>query len=345
MVENLGRLERIEDLHSVWHYEATDFTPWLQQNIDLLSETLGLDIQLVEREVAVGAFSVDLVGEEPGSGRAVIIENQLERTDHDHLGKLLTYSAGKSGGVIIWIAKEIRAEHRNALDWLNNATQGNIDFYGVELELLRIGDSPMVPNFKIVAAPTASEATVGSNEGRAPSERGKRYQEFFEDILERIKARPPRVTNATKVGYQSWFSTPSGKGGFTFGLAFVRGQKFQIELYIDMGSRQPNKQAFNEISLGKDAIDEELGATLDWQKLDNRRASRVAWYWDKPVAIMDSSTNLEDLKAWAVENYFRFRDVMSPYLENLPDSLAEYHAAEQEETESDETDREDSVRS
>ena len=101
MVENLGRIQRIEDLHLVWHNETIDFTPWLQQNIDLLSESLGLDIQLVEREVSVGAFSVDLVGQETGSGRAVIIENQLERTNHDHLGKLLTYSAGKNGDVII----------------------------------------------------------------------------------------------------------------------------------------------------------------------------------------------------------------------------------------------------
>lgn len=343
MVENLGRLERIEDLHSVWHNEATDFTPWLQQNIDLLSETLGLDIQLVEREVAVGAFSVDLVGEEPGSGRTVIIENQLGRTDHDHLGKLLTYSAGKSGGVIIWVAKEIRAEHRSALDWLNNATQGNIDFFGVEMELLKIGESPAAPNFKVVVAPTASEATVGTNGGRAPSEREQRYRDFFADMLVRIKARPPRVTNATKVGYQSWFTTPSGKGGFTFGLAFVRGQKFQIELYIDMGKRWPNKQAFDEISLGEVAINEELGVTLDWQRLENRRASRVAWYWDQPVTIMESPTKIEELKTWAVGNYFRFRDVMSPYLENLPTTFAELDQGEQELTESDEMDEYDNA--
>lgn len=323
MVEKLGELKRFDDLRAIWHNEATEFTPWLQQHIELLSEALGLDIQLVEREVAVGDFSVDPLGEEPGSGRVVVIENQLERTNHDHLGKLLTYSAGKGGGVIVWVAKEIRPEHRNALDWLNNATQGNVDFYGVELELLQIGDSPMAPNFKVVVVPTTPEGTSGLNESRAPSERGERYQQFFIDVLERIKARPPRVTNATRVGYQSWFSTPSGRSGFTFGLAFVRGQKFQIELYIDMGSRQPNKQAFDEISLGKDAIDEELGATLDWQRLDNRRASRIAWYWDNPVTIMDTPTKLEELKAWAVENYFKFRDVLSPYLENLPSSFAE----------------------
>lgn len=117
MTENLGRLERVEDLRSVWSSEAADFTPWLQNNIDVLSEALNLDIQLVDREVAVGDFSVDLVGEEPGSSRPVIIENQLERTNHDHLGKLLTYSAGKNGGVIIWVAKQNRLGRNTETHW------------------------------------------------------------------------------------------------------------------------------------------------------------------------------------------------------------------------------------
>ena len=243
-MEQLGKLERVEDLRLVRPNEATNFTPWLQNNIDLLSEALGLDIQLIEREVAVGAFSVDFVGEEPGSGRPVIIENQLERTNHDHLGKLLTYSAGKGGGVIIWVAKEIRPEHRNALDWLNNATQGNIDFYGVELELLKIGRSPKAANFRVVVAPKFDGVTTSTTQAATPSDRDTRYQSFFSDLLERIKARPLRVTNASKVGRQSWLATPSGKSGFSFGLAFVRGQKFQIELYIDMGNKVANKGAF-----------------------------------------------------------------------------------------------------
>jgi len=165
VVENLGKLERIDDLKSVWHNEAVNFTPWLQENIGLLSQALGLDIQSVNREVAIGRYSADLVGEEPQSGRPVIIENQLEKTDHSHLGQLLTYAAGKNGGIIIWVASHIVQEHRNALEWLNNATKGNIDFYGVELELLRIGDSPLkAPNFKVVVAPTVVEPPTRSPE-------------------------------------------------------------------------------------------------------------------------------------------------------------------------------------
>ena len=253
MVEELGRLEKVDDLRSVWHNEASDFTPWLQANIDLLAEKLGLDIQLVDREVAVGQFSADLVGEETSSGRPVVIENQLAQTDHDHLGKLITYSAGKGGGVIIWVAREIRAEHRTALDWLNGATRGAIDFYGVEVELLRIGVSPLAPHFNVVVAPKPVE--TGASGSEAPSERRQRYHDFFADLLKRIKERPPRVTNASKVGYQSFIGTPSGRSGFVYGLAFTSGGRFRLELYIDTGNRQANKAAFDQFVQDREAID------------------------------------------------------------------------------------------
>ena len=151
----LGRLESVQDLNAAWKNESSDFTPWLQKNIDLLSSALGVDIQPdLEREVRVGAFFLDLLGKESGyEGRPVIIENQLDRSDHSHLGQLLTYAAGKKGGVIVWVAKQIRAEHREALEWLNDATQDNIDFYGVEVQLVKIGPSQIAPNLIVAVSP------------------------------------------------------------------------------------------------------------------------------------------------------------------------------------------------
>jgi hypothetical protein len=179
-VPQLGKLIRLNP-RTVWSHEATDFTPWLQQNIDQLAATVGIDVQLVEREVAVGDFSVDLVGEEPGSSRPVIIENQLEPTDHRHLGQLLNYAAGKDGGVIIWVARQIRPEHQNALEWLNNATQGNIDFFGVELEILQIEGSPLkATNFKAVVAPK----NILSLRSPQDNGRGQHYQAFSQDLLD-----------------------------------------------------------------------------------------------------------------------------------------------------------------
>lgn len=320
MLENLGKLERIEDLRTVWENEARDFTPWLKDNINQLADVLGLDIQSVESEAPVGDFSVDLVGEEPGSARPVVIENQLERTNHDHLGKLLTYSAGKSGSVIIWIAKEIRPEHRQALDWLNTATQGNIDFFGVEIELIKIGNSPIAPHFKPVVLPK-NLVPSSSASGRRPSEIGQLYRVFFQDLLEKIKRTRPGVTRATRATYQNWLVTPSGKSGFSFNLGFFwRGNDrgFNIEVYIDSGDNERNKRFFDSLSDSSEGIEQELGATLSWQRLEHARACRVALIWEKPVNVTDPPETLEELKVWAHDSYFRFRDVMAPYLENLP---------------------------
>ncbi len=316
MVEKLGRLHRVNDLKSVWSHEAKCFTPWLQNNIDLLSEALGLDIQLIEREVSVGSFFVDLLGEETGSGRSVVIENQLDLSDHGHLGQLLTYSAGKNGGVIIWVAKKIKPEHRQALDWLNDATQGNIDFYGVEIQLLKIGDSDIAPDFNVVVSPKSVPPENGATENR--SERGPRYHEFFSDLLQRIKANPVKVTQQSKVGDRSWLLTPSGRGGFRFGLAFYRGQRFGIELYVDQGAKKANKLAYDELVQSREQIEEELGVDLDWQRLNDKRACRICWHWDQSVTVMDSNEKLTQLKEWAVPNYFKFRQAMSQPLDNLP---------------------------
>ena len=317
MVEQLGRLSR-HNPRDVWSNEATGFTPWLQEHIELLAEAVGVDIQSVDREVAVGDFSVDLVGEEPGSSRPVVIENQLERTNHDHLGKLLTYAAGKNGGVIIWVAPQIRPEHQNALEWLNGATQGNIDFFGVELELLQIdGSGPKAPNFKVVVAPKGFATPLAHTQNTQTTERAKLYQVFFQDLLERLKGKEPRFTNRSRAGARSWITFPSGKSGFGYNLAFASGARFRVEVYIDLGDREQNKFAFDGLLADKDSIEEQLGTALEWKRLDNRRASRIAWYWDSSITIMDETAKLEQVKGWAVQHYFDFRRAFHPYLESL----------------------------
>ena len=153
----LGKLERI-DARTVWKYEAHNFTPWLQEHVGLLAEALGIEIESVEREVGVGDFNVDLVGRVVGGDRPIIIENQLARTDHSHLGQLLTYAAGKEAAYIVWVTPQFHDEHRRALDWLNEVTCEGVSFFGIEIELLRIVDSAgnvslPAPHFKLVAQP------------------------------------------------------------------------------------------------------------------------------------------------------------------------------------------------
>ena len=151
----LGKIERVDDLRTIWPHEANDFSKWLAQeeNLALLSETVSIDIVLEERESAVGGFSVDIFASEEGTGRKIIIENQLEETNHDHLGKIITYASGKEAEVIIWIVKRARDEHKKAVEWLNQHTDENIGFFLLEIELWRINDSLPAPKFNVVERP------------------------------------------------------------------------------------------------------------------------------------------------------------------------------------------------
>lgn len=154
MIE-LGKLEEITDLRSVWAHEALEFTPWLakEENLSILADTLGIEIALEETESSIGDFSVDILAKEIGTDKSIIIENQLEDTNHDHLGKLITYASGKNASYIIWIVKRAREEHKSAIEWLNNHTDDSVAFFLVEVKLYKIGDSNPAPKFEIIEEP------------------------------------------------------------------------------------------------------------------------------------------------------------------------------------------------
>jgi hypothetical protein len=155
MTEQLGKLTQITNLREFWSHEERDFSAWLseEENLKTLGDEIGIDIVLCERDSSVGDFSVDLFAVEEGSGRKIIIENQLENTDHDHLGKIITYAAGKGADVVVWIVKRARDEHRQAIEWLNQRTDENVGFFLVEIELWKIGNSQPAPKFNVVEKP------------------------------------------------------------------------------------------------------------------------------------------------------------------------------------------------
>ena len=187
---SLAKIERV-DLREAWPNEAQHFTPWLAANIGELSEALGMDLELQEIEASVGGYSLDVLATDSNRTRPVIIENQLETTDHDHLGKLLTYAAGYDASVVVWLTREFRDEHRQALDWLNQHTDEDTEFFGVVVELWRIGDSLPAPHFKLVAAPNEwRKNTAAKNradgEARRTSIRGTQYREFFDSLISKL---------------------------------------------------------------------------------------------------------------------------------------------------------------
>ena len=309
----LGRLTRI-DARSVWVHEAHDFTPWLRDNIDALGEALGVDIEAISTEVPVGDFAVDIVGRTVPAGHIVIIENQLAPTDHGHLGQLLTYAAGSQAALVVWLAPRFRDEHRQALDWLNAHTSEGIDFFGVELELLTINDSIPAPHFKLVAQPNAWAKATREVTAPTPTERGLRYQRFFEAALAGFKQVRPGVTSASRVGTNNWFTMSAGRSGIALNWSFSR-QGLSVELYIDTGDVASNKGLFDALHARREELGPALGPDVRWERLDHRQASRIAVYHEVPeVPPFDENS---DLNTWAVTTMVRWSDALRPVVKTL----------------------------
>lgn len=312
-MKKLGQLKRINP-REVWKSEASEFTPWLRENMPALADTLGLELDLIEREADVGAFSADLVAKDLNSDRQVVIENQLTATDHDHLGKLLTYAGNMWAGVVVWISSEFRDEHRQALEWLNQVTSQDIDFFGLQVEVLQVDDSAPAPNFSIVAKPSGWQKERRRAVQVTP--RQQRYREFFSALLGELKAAAPHITSARSVGYGHWFSFSAGRSGFTYSFSFARDKRFRVELYIDQGERDLNKSAFDLLMEHEKEIREEVGTLVEWERLEKARASRIAVY--KENSYIDAPEEvLKDLRVWAVDAMLRLRKAMDSRIKKL----------------------------
>jgi len=303
---SFGRLKKVK-LKEVWPHEAADFTPWLEKNIKSLGEVLGMDLELQQREAGVGAFSLDLLAKDLGTGHLVIIENQLASTDHDHLGKLLTYAGGFDAHVVIWIADSIRDEHRQALEWLNQNTSPDIYFFGVVIEVLQIDDSRLAPNFKTVVYP---------NEwGKPPppklSPRAEAYRQFFQKLIDELREKH-RFTNARKGQPQNWYAFSTGFSGVIYSVSFAQGGKVRTELYIDTGNKETNKAIFDLIKMDSKAIESEIGSSMEWERLDEKQASRIAIY--RNGSIEDDAQTLENIRSWAIEQLLKFKKIFPPRL-------------------------------
>jgi hypothetical protein len=276
-----------------------------------------MEIELTGTESRVGDFAVDIFAREVGSGHEVIIENQLAPTDHGHLGQLLTYASGLDAKVIIWISPQFRDEHRQALDWLNRETSESISVFGLELELLRIDDSAPAPNFKIVAQPSEwQKATrVRGEAGEVGvSERQSLYHEFFVGLVEMVHQRLPGFSNVRRVGYDSWLHFATGRSGFAYSVAFVVGGLFRTELEIDLGDRERNRAAFEQLLAQRDQLEASVGS-LTWDAKEGRRAFRV--YLNRPGTVDESEDTLNSLREWAINNLIQFRDHLSPRIKSL----------------------------
>ncbi|MCH8880343.1 MAG: DUF4268 domain-containing protein [Planctomycetes bacterium] len=289
------------DPHSVWNHEAHDFTPWLAANLHRLGEAIGIELELVEREADVGGFSLDLLAKDLGRNANVVIENQLATTDHDHLGKLITYASGYDADVVIWVSTEIREEHRQALDWLNQRTGSNTNFFAVVVEVIRIGESKPALQFRVVVSPNEwqkSEKTI--------SEKSELYRQYFQGLLDELR-ETHSFTSARKGQPQNWYSFSSGNKQFVYGHSFAAGNRVRAEVYIDSGDVDENNDLFDRLHADRELIESEFGDPLEWERLDSKRASRIAIY--RSGSIEGSSEDLQEIHDWAIQNLLQFKKV------------------------------------
>lgn len=302
------------DPRSVWRNEAFDFTPWLADNLALLGEVLGMDLEIAEREAPVGEFAADIVARDLNRDRVVIIENQLEPTDHSHLGQLITYAAGFDAAVVVWLSRELREEHRQALDWLNRQSGGDTEFFGLVLELVRIDDSRPAVNFRLAAFPNTWSRETKARVTRSETLSDKRvaYQAFFQALIDELRTKH-RFTNARVGQPQNWYAFATGITGIVYGAAFAAGGRLRAEVYIDAGDGDLNSRIFEEFKRDKRAIDEAFGGALSWEELENRRACRIAVYRDNS-SILEPAIDRDVLLQWTIDCLTRLKQVFGPRL-------------------------------
>lgn len=305
----LGRLEEV-DVRKLWSHEQYDFSNWLakEENIELLNEALGLTLVDIEKEVYVGSYRCDLVASDETTGQKIIIENQLEQSNHDHLGKVITYASGLDAKVIVWIVKDAREEHRSAVEWLNNNTNKEINFFLIEIHAYKIGDSLYAPKFEIVEKPNdfikTGKIQASSGEmNKSQSERLEFWTRFNEVIIER-----GRPFNVRKASTDHWYDVAIGTSAAHLGITLVNKENcIGIELYIS-----DDKSIFDRLYAEKDVIEKELGLTLDWQRLDGKKASRIVYRI--PGLDFDDHSNYDTLMNEAIDKIVAFSKVFKKYM-------------------------------
>jgi hypothetical protein len=321
-VSKLSRLEKVERVRDVWPDEARDFTPWLTDplNISILAEALGLGADGLEYEAdeqPVGPFRADIVCRDTTSpeNRRVLIENQFGRSDHDHLGKLLTYASGLDAYMVVLIGEQIREEHRQALSWLNSISNEEHRFFACEIELWRIGDSLPAPRFNVVVEPNewAKMVSASSDRGGAGSSEFKqKYVQYWEAFSDALLART-REFHVGRPKAQQWMTFRSGKAGVYFAVgATQRDQYIRVSVVIQ---NENAKSLFEQLFKFKSEIEADLGFTLEWDAKPH--AQRVVVHRMLSNTFPMDQTDWRRQHDWLITNLISFNRVFRPRIQAL----------------------------
>jgi len=318
MTKDFGTIKSV-DIKDIWKNEPHDFTPWLADNLDVLGQLIGLDLELISCEADAGDFRLDILAQDLDTNGMVIIENQFDSTDHKHLGQLITYASYYKAGVVIWVAEEIREEHRAAIDWLNNITDDTVGFFAVEINVIRIDDSKPALNFKLKAFPNEwrkSAAKPGTGESSSTM---VLYQKFFQTLIDELRTIH-KFTNKNNAQPRRRCLFPSGIKGISYAVAFVEGIELRVTIVIAKGKAENNKRIFRELEKQKQDIEKEFGDSLKWEILEDKRPSRIAIY--RQISIKDNATTLDEIKDWCIDRLLKFKEVFEQRLKATTDKIA-----------------------
>ena len=287
-MKQLGKLEKV-DLRDVWKHEATDFSAWLAlpENLDALAEQLGIEIEPIGTEVSVGRFKIDILAKEPNTGEHIIIENQLEPTNHDHLGKVITYAAGLDARYLIWIVKDVLPEHLKAIEWLNDHLDEAICCFLIRIEVWQIGESMPAPRFEIISTKNAWVASLKKTTSTEISPLKIRQQQFWSEFCDYIRRKDPNM-KLHKPAPQHWlnFSMGSSMAGLATTMNTQK-NRFSTEIYI-----ANNKTLYSYLRDNEEEIQSELGGTVDWFEANE--------YFE-----------------WLYSNLVKFRNLFTPYIQEF----------------------------
>ena len=314
MTKKLDKLVRVP-LRDAWKNEASDFTPWLSEadNLNALAEALGLgELDLVQTEYPIGDFKLDILcTDDEGE---VIIENQLEKTNHTHLGQIITYASGVGARKVVWIAESFRPEHVAAFEFLNQNTTDDLNFFAVEIELWKIGESPMAPSFNVVCKPNGWVKSGREHARSAASSTPTKQLQFkFWSGFKSYVQEAGYELQMAEPKPQHWLNVHLGRGGFTLALTInSRQERLGVEVYIFHAN---SKQKFQLLEARKTEIETKLGLGLDWQVLPDSHACRLVIY--KPNFDLENEAQWQECYEWLAKNAANFNLVFRPLLRDI----------------------------
>ncbi|MBP5674717.1 DUF4268 domain-containing protein [Candidatus Saccharibacteria bacterium] len=306
----IGKLKEI-DIRTLWQHEQYDFSAWLakESNIEYLNDILGLTLTDISKEVFVGPYRCDIVAKDETTNDVIIIENQLDSTNHDHLGKIITYAAGLNAKYIVWIVREAKEEHRAAIEWLNSNSSKNINFLLIEIHAYQIGDSDPAPMFEVIEKP--NDFVKGSKGGsskdgdlnKSQSERLMFWEQFNQFLI--AAGKPFNVRKATP---DHWYDVAMGTSEAHIAIDLInRENRICVEVWIG-----DSKDLFDKLYENKDSIEAEFGAELEWNRMDDRKASRIKYYING--LDFDDHSNYEELDGKIVETAVKMRGAFKKYI-------------------------------